>query len=308
MCKKLPVTYPILNSYPTIANNFTMLMSYNNYEEWIASSYLTLKKNIKDKNYTFYLEENLKGDPVMNESYDLKDMTGNEIVQLIVKNIDKQEYCRVYYDRYYVHKNKGHFLHSCFIYGYDANTFLCCDFVGTGGKYDFFQLPIQHFIESVDLYKTSLFAHYIPNLYKMMCFWVNDSRMKNMKLDLSYIVEMLKQNVNEDFCMYDEIQSHYNKYNMNQWLDWRPMAVIRDYVIAHEIRYKCLQKIEGMTNDKVNKNIQQMKAYINDCILLLLLHTKKKDAGYVKRIISSVGKIREIDAENTEIILENFGE
>lgn len=305
--KILSVQYPILNSYPSIAISSAIIMNNSKYKTWIASSYLIIREINKRGQIKYFLEESEIDNPVIKIVVNIGQLTPHNVVDFIKNSIDKDNYCKCYYDRFYINSNKGHFLHSCFIYGYDKENFYCGDFVGEGGKFDFFIMPQKLYIESFRYCKFSLFVNYI-NLNEVYLYHLNSSMLDDFQLKKTVLVELLNNRYIECHNFYILLSKYYINYNKIKWLDWRPFAVLKDYVTAMEIRFKEVQKNFAYGIELDYLYLSRMREIIDNTLFLFLLNTKKKNDEYLMAIQNNLDELERIDRYNIEYLLKILGE
>ena len=149
--KALPVTYPIVTSYPTYANIFSIFSDNEEDLIWFYAQYFQLAMSKNDgsildfginSSINYYI---MKICPLLDFhaiGSSLIDKNSKSIIDFIVSAIDEGYYLHMNVDTYEIpaytrNYKKRHFGHDLMLYGYDKNTktFNIADFFD--GKYEF---------------------------------------------------------------------------------------------------------------------------------------------------------------------------
>lgn len=150
--KILPLSKPLITSYPYHANMLSVLCNYKDTIPWIYNNYIQLEtpNNSKDSygkydgvRLDFYSPLAWKTCPwiyYQRISRDLIANISNSIVDFFIKCIDTGYYIYTILNNYYIHASDDYQInqqnHDCFIFGYDYDkkVFHICDFF-KNGKY-----------------------------------------------------------------------------------------------------------------------------------------------------------------------------
>lgn len=152
---------------------------------------------------------------------ELSGKSGLDVINLIIESINEDYYPFVTTDRFFYPQldagiEAAHMIHPAFYYGYSTNDgllYLIEDYIRPG-YFDYFQLPINKFIESCD--------YILGNRYRFKIFAVKKKRatdIPNMTFTIDTIKELWKSNFNEiDKNMYGQTYRKYGFASIEMFL------------------------------------------------------------------------------------------
>ena len=324
MNKKLFVTYPLITSYPSIANVFSVLSVHNDKViPWISNyfiqlivrpSYLFTKADFYDHADLDNYHCILFGCPFLSwMRNNIYTANFDKFTDYIEYQIEQGYYLEANLDNYYFsfseYYKKRHHIHPTFIYGYDnANKEVYISDFYNGERY-------SRQIIDYNSINSSMANDYIINLYKYQEteYSFNHELMNTYFEDYLYSRDSMKkfaysyQKYNHDVIYglecYDYIIS---SLYINGPLDIRPFHILCDHKKMMCIRLEYLKECHAYDNNKINELILvNREVYKNTEILknLVIKYNYTMDMHILGKVKEMCEKVKELDKNLFEKIL-----
>ena len=337
--KILKFDYPLITSYPTHANMFTVLNNNVQSNVWFYNYYIQLfaRKNRPEEGYVdFYAPKPWITCPFIHyQRFDRSfvKIKWNSIIDFLIDAVDNDYYAFLYLNGFYIPRywsyNSLNFMHDTLVFGYDKlkEEIFTADFYGVETKYSTNQVPFEN-IQSA--YETLDLTHNIDLLEGIIL--LKPKHNVQYEIDLGLIKRFLNDYIScktstfgysegyrfdvhlskDDFVfgleVYNVLLSYLEILKDPQKPKFiRGIYVLKDYCVLMLMRLEFLNQCGCILNFN---NIFNCRIQILNKIKLLLSTLLKSflanDTRLINKAIDLINDIRLMDEENINEIIQNI--
>jgi len=342
MEKILEVAHPLITSYPTIANRFTILSTdVINAKKYLSNNFINLiaiNLNKTSGHYiSSFIDVHLKSYhdncPFLEYSGIIRHLAVREsenLTDFIELMIDKKYYLHLVLNNYFLScsefYNKKHFMHVTLVYGYDREnqTVMIADFY-SHGKYTYSSVSYQEINDSYKYYFSDAIKHQ-PEIAQLgdiitkinivednIDYEINIDQIKKQVehyINSSNSYEFLLDDTNHDhikkiygLSYYDVLKIFSEEGRRNFGRRWA--YTLLDHKSAWLIRLKSLYTerfIDAQTYSKLDSDFQELHNSTNILLNSILKYNYTFDDELLRRVIKRCSELKDKD----ESIMQNL--
>ena len=290
----LPVAYPLVTSYPVIANMLSITAYYEETIPWFCNHFTQIYAHPEGKTISNFTDDYFDICPFLNINKIERNLLPNwiDLLTFITHNIARGYYFHLTLDQYYIpvsnNYKKNHNSHSTFIYGYNNinEEFYIADFY-KNFKYSYEKISFLDFQQAYSDYNYNCYKKYIILLkYEKVRYEFDLERVKNAIED--YVSCMDRTNrFYTRFSAYTKDNIYgldYYTYAIkcieNLLLDIRPFYVIMDHKKAMLEKIKYMGEYNYLNNANYlyekYKEIEQAASVNKQLILKFRFNNNKE--------------------------------
>jgi hypothetical protein len=220
LIKKLSFEFPIITSFPKIANIISILSNHESFEPWLYTNHIQLNSGhisrlhyLTNSDISFYQPITRKYYPLLDCQCILKNSLlkwHDDICKFVIDSIKMENYVYIAIDKFFIpsYSSKEHTHHDMMIFGYNMLD-------STFDIADFFQGKYGHSVTSFSNFEKAFYSKYAdenPAFNGVQLLKQTDYR-RSYTLDVPYIKELLEdylhsRNTGLKYKLIEEPQKH----------------------------------------------------------------------------------------------------
>jgi hypothetical protein len=341
---ELPVKYPIITSYPEIANLFAVIENNDEAYSWIYNNYVNIwaYKDFIWKPF-FYKYFSYDVCPFIDYQKISKDIVlrkWSSFDSFIREMVDSGYYITLYLDQFHITYSsiyqQEHDVHPTLIYGYNTpeGTIKIADFYN-GEKYSFLEETVLNINNAFTSPCSDTFHLPISNFYRKQYLWTDSVIIFRLRNDVNYsfnknlLINLLKEYV-EPENMFQKMNVVDSNYFIDECFVWdintykyvisylnkllkipenippQLLYIHLDHKKLMIDRLKYLINTNQISNSSIQKNYTYVAETLQICINLIVKYNVSKDKAIIQKLIDHVQEIIDIDRTATYLLISEL--